>query len=45
MDGGKRGIADDLLPERQDALEAAVGTLHLDAEEARVGNGVDDPVH
>src|SRR5437867_5528310 len=43
--GGKGGVADDLVPERQDALEGAVAALDLDAEEARVGDGVDDPIH
>src|SRR5437867_11457936 len=43
--GGKGGVADDLVPERQDALEGAVAAFDLDAEEARVGDGVDDSVH
>ena len=43
--GGKGGVADDLVPERQDALEGAVAAFDLDAEEARVGDGLDDPVH
>src|SRR5213079_1685064 len=43
--GGKGGVADDLVPERQDALEGAVVALDLDAEEARVRDGVDDPIH
>src|SRR5438309_7763770 len=43
--GGTGGVADDLVPERQDALEGAVAALDLDAEEARVRDGVDDPIH
>src|SRR5437016_8418775 len=43
--GGKRGVADDLVPERQHALEDAIAAFHLDAEEARVRDGVDDLVH
>src|SRR5438094_2277318 len=43
--GGKRGVADYLWPDRQDALEGAVAALDLDAEEARVRDGVDDPLH
>jgi hypothetical protein len=42
---GERGVADDLPPEGQHALERAVGALDLDAEEARVGDRVDDPAH
>src|SRR5947208_6138009 len=43
--GGKGGVADDLVPEPQDALEDAVAALDLDAEEARVGDGLDDSFH
>src|SRR5438552_15207533 len=43
--GGKGGVADDLVPERQDAFEGPVAALDLDAEEARVRDGVDDPLH
>src|SRR5213596_706354 len=32
--GGKGGVADDLVPERQDAFEGPVAALDLDAEEA-----------
>src|SRR5881628_2221200 len=42
---GQGRVADDLLPEGEDALEGAVGALDLDAEEARVGDRVDDAVH
>src|SRR5881409_1760548 len=42
---GEGGVADDLVPERQDALEGAVAALDLDAEEARVGDGLDDSFH
>src|SRR5262249_33782441 len=38
---GQGGIADDLPPEREDALEGAVRALDLDPEEARV----EDRVH
>ena len=43
--GGEAGVADDLPPERQDALERAVAALDLDAEKARVGDGLDDLLH
>src|SRR5205823_7481149 len=37
--GGEGGVADDLVPERQDALAGAAAALDLEAEEARVGDG------
>src|SRR5262249_51021647 len=43
--GGKRGVADDLLAERQHALEDVVDALQVDAEEACVGDDVEDPAH
>src|SRR5207244_1018542 len=43
--GGKDGVSDDLVTEGQDALEGAVAAFDLDAQEARVGDGLDDSVH
>src|SRR5438132_265194 len=40
-----RGDAADIGPQRQDALKGAVAALALDAEEARVGDGLDDSFH
>src|SRR5437867_1999998 len=43
--GRQRGVADDLLPEREDALERVAAVLDLDAEETGVGDDLEDAVH
>ena len=43
--GRQTGVTDDLVAKRQHALEPPLDLLDLDAEEARVGNRLEDAVH
>ncbi len=45
MNRRQAGVADDLLAEWQHAVQDAVAAVHLDAQEAGVGDGVDDVPH